>query len=96
MAKERSQQIKIEFMQGFPVFNMAQSLANRMQHDSFSVIPSNPKQYDSIMVMKWQLMMICYKAANDDPEKAEYYFNYVDYAKIFEYYTLNCAGKING
>ena len=47
-------------------------------------------------VLRWQLMMVCYKAANNDGEKAEHYFNNIDYAKVFEYYTLNCASKING
>jgi hypothetical protein len=96
VAREKNQQIKIDHLQSFPVFNLDGGLSSRLQHDSFSVIPNNTKSYDPMTVLRWQLMMVCYKAANNDGEKAEHYFNNIDYAKVFEYYTLNCASKING
>lgn len=86
----------IDYMQGFVVFNIPASISSRNQHDSFSVIPNNPNLDDPFIVMEWQMKMICYKASNNNPELIDKYFAETDYGKVFEFYVLHCASKING
>jgi len=83
-------------LQEFQVFNIYVKKEHRPDHDSFSVIPNDSKKYGYFVVMEWQMKMICMKAANNDVKLAEHYYENVEYDKVYEYFTLITASKING
>ena len=95
MAKERNQQMLIDYIQEFRVFNLPITSSEK-RDDAFSVLPCNQNQYSGIEIMEWQMKMICYKAANCDAKLTKEFFEHTDYGDIFEFFTLNMASKING